>query len=606
MATNLSLSNHKINYTEASPSGAMSLLYPLEISAVPQIKIPYATPDPEARNDILNPWNKTIPDIEYCGDIFEKQKETSENLYTASDGKQYDLKSVLLDRIESVAWEYKYSQPDKNIFSRAFNFLKEKFGIGVTFNKMVDIKLKHIELIASDTDINEIFYQITGLDYTKDNIEAFLKGEIRLTLENMAEQFIGGPINIPPSAPYISKYYTDTKTHKNLQQARSEMTHDEIQKYKEINDILDTDYQIKLENALMHGQLLLDKAEDGSTVLDNLYKIATAKRADNLNNKQLTEECIEILNNPYIVTQIAENIPKEYQDACTDLMVAHELKKQNSKQLAFNRSISNESTLREQINKEKEKIFEYRYLGTCAAASLEFDMVLNNPTEFFRMIEGLSSKNKVFNKKVTLGEKSLSLLDKYRLPYELNNEDCIVSITADDNAYFLAEIQTKYKDENERSIVDILAQSAIMNLGSRQTYESIRDYREPNECSIENSGLVKEEISFVRDILFGNKNFDNVYKSVSDKGIVKNLYDNKNIRNELLKALEKNGSVVAGIVFTDKNNVCRGGHEITIIGYTTNLCGNGCFIIQDSDDWLSQPVAVPEEKLLSQVHHAFI
>ena len=80
----------------------------------------------------------------------------------------------------------------------------------------------------------------------------------------------------------------------------------------------------------------------------------------------------------------------------------------------------------------------------------------------------------------------------------------------------------------------------------------------------------------------------------------------ENVKNEILRTLKEKNNVIAGLIHTDRENRCFGGHEITIIGYTTNLQGQGFFIIQDSDDEKQKPVTISERELLKQLHHAIL
>ena len=86
--------------------------------------------------------------------------------------------------------------------------------------------------------------------------------------------------------------------------------------------------------------------------------------------------------------------------------------------------------------------------------------------------------------------------------------------------------------------------------------------------------------------------------SIYKNGAINNIYKKEDIKNEILDALNRNGSVVAGLII---------GHEITIIGYTKNMNGDGFFIVQDSDDFEPQKPTIEEEnKFLEELHHAFI
>ena len=576
---------------------------------------------PFADKERLNSQNTTMPPVEYSGDIFEKQTDTADKtLFTVSDGKKYSLKELINMRIENATgmfWESYFK-------NSSFSLLTKKQGINYYYlNKITDMAEKLISQADKAENIEELFVQVIGQEYSQENLEKFLNHEIKLNIEESIEKLIYQKVSKTNPVPYISKYYTDSKKLEELKQSRTELNETETKKYKTIKNLLSDEYQIKFENALKNGMLLQNKTE----ILDIFYKIAITKRAENFNSKQILEDCIEILDNPYIITQTAEDIPEEYREKCKDIIVArnYELQNNNIQNPKMSETIpvytsvgegyikikpvlqeTKSDIMENNFEEQVEDKIKWRHLGTCAAASIEFDMAVNNSAEFFRMVEGLTSDKKTYTKTVDVDDVRINLLNLFNTAYKMVNNKAEVVIKADPNAYILSEMQTTYKDKGERSVVDILVQSAIMNLGSKQTYESISDTRKPNEFNSDNGGLAEFEVEFAKSILTDNNTSNNTYKRTDDNGKVKDLYQKEDVKNELLKALKNNGNVVAGLLYTDEENNIIGGHEITIVGYTTNYKGEGFFIVQDSDDFESKPVAVPEEVLLKQLHHAAI
>ena len=153
-------------------------------------------------------------------------------------------------------------------------------------------------------------------------------------------------------------------------------TKDEKKKYEELSNELDLQYRKKLEYALKSGQLLKNNSNDKSTVLDNLYKIIKEERDPGLDKVNILKECLDILANPYVITQTCEDIPKQYQRQIIGL-------------------ITNLSENPNDIAKAKWDL-DNMHTGTCPAASIEFDLATKHTAEFFRMVEGLTSpKNEV-------------------------------------------------------------------------------------------------------------------------------------------------------------------------------------------------------------------
>jgi hypothetical protein len=93
----------------------------------------------------------------------------------------------------------------------------------------------------------------------------------------------------------------------------------------------------------------------------------------------ILEQSLDILANPYVITQVAEDIPSDYRDYFVTLMT-------NGSQ-------------NKNARKRAEKFLKDMHMGTCPTASVEFDLATKQPAEFFRIVEGLTSP-KVSVKKV--------------------------------------------------------------------------------------------------------------------------------------------------------------------------------------------------------------
>ena len=229
-----------------------------------------------ADKDRLNPQNTTIPPVEYSGDIFERQTDTdNKTLFTASDGKKYNLKEVINLRIGNAMDTFWESYFKKSLFNSIINMLGIDY---YKYDKVTDTADELCIQAGKAENIEELFTQMTGQEYSQENLEKFLNHEIKLDFEKSIEKLTGKKVSETSPVPYISKYYTDSKKLEELKQSKTELSRTETKKYKTIKNLLSEEYQIKLENALKSGQLLQNKAD----ILDSFYKIATAKRAENL------------------------------------------------------------------------------------------------------------------------------------------------------------------------------------------------------------------------------------------------------------------------------------------------------------------------------------
>lgn len=368
---------------------------------------------------------------------------------------------------------------------------------------------------------------------------------------------------------------------------------DEHKKYEALSNELDLSYRKKLEFALKSGQLLKNNSNDKSTVLDNLYKIITEDRDPGLDKVVILKECLDILANPYVITQTCEDIPNQYKRQVIGL-------------------ITNLSEDPNEIAKAKWEL-ENMHTGTCPAASIEFDLATKHTAEFFRMVEGLTSPNNEVVKTIkmdNLSQKSndaIWLLQTFKTPHQMNGfETATILLKPDKDAIIRARIQNSNRDKGERSIIDVLMQSTLMQLGSQQTYNSLTDKRAPNEWTQEDGGLIDFEKTYVESVVEDKNTTSVTYQKVDENGHLSGYEkDFGTIKKELLDTLKMGHNIIIGYTWPDPDNDNRlAGHEITIVGYKVNPNGEGVFICQDSDDDIDAPIEMSEKELLPKIHHA--
>ena len=412
----------------------------------------------------------------------------------------------------------------------------------------------------------------------------------------VAEKVQTAPFSAQTKSPEVhspsfkAEGYTDAVT------VRTQLTtSDEKKKYNEISKELSSSYKKKLDYALKSGILLKNNSDDKSSVLDNLHKILKEERDPGLDGRTIVQECLDIISNPYVITQTCEDIPKEYKIPIIGLI----------------------TNLSENMNeiKQTSQALDEMHTGTCPTASIEFDLATKNPAEFFRIVEGLTSpKNEAYKiiDMNSLSEKTLDavwLLNKFKTPHEIVNFDkAVVLLKPDENAIIRARIQNNHRDKGERSIIDVLMQSTMMQLGSQQTYDSLTDKREPNAWTEEDGGLIEFEKTYVESVMENKNTISVIYQSVDENGKLKGYEkDFATIKKELLDTLNMGYNVIIGYTWPDPENDNKlAGHEITIVGYKTAPSGELIFICQDSDDGLDAPVEMPESFLIPSIHHAGI
>ncbi len=372
---------------------------------------------------------------------------------------------------------------------------------------------------------------------------------------------------------------------------RTKLNSSEQKIYKTLLHQLDKNSRKQLENLLKKGILLNSNSFNNTTVLENLYKIAFTPRAEGLDNKNILKSTIEILENPFKSTQTFGDIPQEFREK------------------AIQRELNGSGNLLDRIKTENN--INVQLSGSCPAASIEFSMAQKSPAEFSRFVEGLSSPNMSVEKEIkltNLADNTLDavwLLNAFEVPYKIKDYDhATLKFAPDKNALLRAQIQTKYQDEKERSVVDVLMQSTFMNVGSQQTYNSLTD-RRAGKFSSQDTGLIEFEKTFTESVVEDKNKITLTNQKISDDGkLIGYESDFGTFKRQLVDTLNSGENVIIGYTFTDEANNVIGGHEITLVGTRQDKDGKTYFICNDSDDDYFGAVEYSEDYLLPKIHHA--
>lgn len=399
----------------------------------------------------------------------------------------------------------------------------------------------------------------------------------------------------PPTVPQFPVQTTTPlpfNAAKQVLNTRMELTSkDEKQKYTELLNILDKDSKKYLEVLLKRGILLNSDSNDHSTVLDNLYKIATTPRAEGLSAKGLLRDTILTIAYPPIITQQFGDIPEAYRNK------------------AMQANLNGETNSIKRFIAENE--IDVEHSGTCVAASIEFSLAEKMPAEFARFAEGLSSQNMAINKEIKLNNladntlDAIWLLNAFEIPYEAKDFDkAVLKFAPDKNAIIRAQIQTTHRDALERSPLDVLMQSTFMQIGSQQSYNTITDKRQ-GKFNQNDKGLIEFEKTFTESVVEDKNKLSVTYQTVDENArLIGYETDLSTMKRHLVSALNEGENVIIGYTQVDRNNIIINGHEITIIGYKQNQDGKLTFICNDTDDGLSRPIEYSEDYLLPKIHHA--
>ena len=367
---------------------------------------------------------------------------------------------------------------------------------------------------------------------------------------------------------------------------------EEKQKYTEVLSQLDRSGKKTINHLLKTGVLLNANSNDNSTVLDNLYKIATEPRAEGLNAKTMLKDTIQTIATPQIITQQFGDIPSSYRDK------------------ALSQNLEGKTNIID-INQGIQDI-DVVHSGTCVAASTEFKLAKQLPAEFARFAAELSSPKMSVQKTIKLNNladetlNSIWLLNAFEVPWDKTSfETATMTFAPDKNALLRAQIQTTDKDPYERTPLDVLMQSTFMQIGSQQSYNTLTDKR-TGKFNQNDKGLIEFEKTFTESVVFDKNILSVTYQKVDENArLIGYETDLNTMKRHLITALNEKESIILGYTQTDSSNVIINGHEITLVGYKTDKdTGKVTFICNDTDDNIPHLIEYSEDYLLPKIHHA--
>ena len=370
---------------------------------------------------------------------------------------------------------------------------------------------------------------------------------------------------------------------------------EEKNKYNTILSNLDKTSKKQMKELLKSGILLNSNSNDKSTVLDNLYKIATKERANGLPKEIILKDTITTLADPHVITQQFGDIPKEMKSELIDTYMSdHKMDKDK----LIPRKLA-------QLD------IDVEHSGTCVASSIEFNLAKKMPSEFARFVEGITSPRMAVDKTIQLKNltdntlDSIWLLNAFEVPYKMDDfNQAHLTFAPDKNAYIRAKIQVANRDGNERSVVDALMQGTLMQIGSQQTYDSLSDKRK-GKFNQNDKGLIEFEKTFTESVVEDKNKISVTYQTVDDNArLIGYETDFDTMKRQISDALKLGENVIIGYTQINPDNEIINGHEITIIGEKYDKDGNLIYICNDTDDDIPNAVEYSAEYLLPKIHHA--
>ena len=373
---------------------------------------------------------------------------------------------------------------------------------------------------------------------------------------------------------------------------RTTLTKNEKKVYSNVLSELPRVQRKQMDLLLKKGILLNSNSNDSSTVLDNMGKILTEKRALGLDRKVILSELVNTLSNPFAITQKFGDIPnKDLKEILNN--PGNYVPQENWTPVKYDRGIKNIRS------------------SSCVAASIEFDLASKQPAEFARIANGLTSEKISVEKNLKTTDIAQNwveaswFLKEFKADYKRKNWDEIsIKMSPDRNAIVRARIQMTNKDPNERSLIDVLMQSTFMNIGSQRTYNSLTDER-TGKYNPDNKGLTDIEKSFAEAVATGRNKCSVTYQKIDDDGMITGYEcDFPTMKKHIIGALNMGENVIVGYTQQDGSNKVINGHEITIVRLDKDKNGKEVFVCNDTDDESDMPVKYYVDDLIPSIHHA--
>ena len=129
-------------------------------------------------------------------EAYFKQVENNDVIVAASDGKHYNFNKTLEKRINNVSTNLKKAEDENGFIGSTWSGFKNLTGIGDSSDNVRE-QQKIEKKLLEQFDTNEqtrakVFKELTGADYSQENLEKFIKGTIKLKSEQALNAYKEG------------------------------------------------------------------------------------------------------------------------------------------------------------------------------------------------------------------------------------------------------------------------------------------------------------------------------------------------------------------------------------------------------------------------------
>ena len=114
----------------------------------------------------------------------------------SKDGKTYNFNATLEKRINNVTAKLQNAEKENGPIGKAWSWTKNTIGFGDSSNKVREIQANERKLLAqfnsNEKTRANVFKQLTGCEYNEENLEKFIKGQIKLKSEIAIQKYKEG------------------------------------------------------------------------------------------------------------------------------------------------------------------------------------------------------------------------------------------------------------------------------------------------------------------------------------------------------------------------------------------------------------------------------
>jgi hypothetical protein len=386
-----------------------------------------------------------------------------------------------------------------------------------------------------------------------------------------------------------------------------------LQLYKALYQSANSTGRKQLTRLMKQGVLQDTSSDDGHTTLYHLYKTLNQQPGAGFVSNRLMHIVLKLLDRPYALTQKPATLLDPYADRL----------------LAIDGSATSQQRGLKQVYAPKphtKKDINIRKSYDCAAAATMYGMMDRQPSEFVRQVNGLTSPQRQFTKRVRLADMlpgdpagSMQILQQAGIPFRPDRPGEVV-ITVKAPAQVTLRALSDYEKVRSgvivRDAVQTLYQMTLIKLGAGKGFDEADDTMMNPDGSDAGVGLPGDQIDLMSTLIEGQGGTESVTVQVVNGKANPGPGEDPNraflygyslpfeqTQALLLKSLKMGKMPMIGIMYNDEDGGFLGGHYLRLTGATQDPNTQELnFVAVDSDDDNPLPVTMSARSLIPMIN----